>query len=232
MVSSIESGYRFEVAMSQTESLDEFLESQSLKIHRSDRKLAKMVREAYPIGVPALIMKSSTDRLGESAGYEFHLGTPDELLRRLASWLLTGAGADQRALLRLVGRLWDRHGREDVAMAALLLANLDHVSLGLDPWKVLASSIRDTEPAEALLLSIEELLRAGREPPSDEVVIRWCHGRPVDGHLAILVAHAGLLKGNVPSQSVFDALDTVEIPAEDSLLGRIMQRMGETRAQD
>ena len=212
--------------MSQTESLDEFLESQSLKIHRSDRKLAKMVREAYPIGVPALIMKSSTDRLGESAGYEFHLGTPDELLRRLASWLLTGAGADQRALLRLVGRLWVRHGREDVAMAALLLANLDHVALGSDPWHVLASSIRDTEPAEALLL------RAGREGPSDEVVIRWCHARSVDGHLAILVAHAGLLKGKAPSQAVFDALGTVEIPTEDSLLSRIMQRMGETQAQD
>ena len=96
--------------MTQTESLDEFLDSQPLRIHRSDRKLTKMVREAYPIGVPALIMKSSTDRLGESAGYEFHLGTPDELLRRLASWLLTGALDDQRILLRLVGRLWARHG--------------------------------------------------------------------------------------------------------------------------
>ena len=162
--------------MTQTEALDEFLESQSARIHHSDRRLSKMVREAYPIGVPALIMKSSTDRLGESAGYEFHLGTPDELLRRLASWLLTGAGADQRALLRLVDRLWTRHGREDVALSALLLANLDHASLGSDPWQVLVSSIRDSEPAEALLLSIEELLRAGREVPSNEVLIGWVSG--------------------------------------------------------
>ena len=110
VASSTELGYRVEVLMTQTESLDEFLDSQPLRIHRSDRKLTKMVREAYPIGVPALIMKSSTDRLGESAGYEFHLGTPDELLRRLASWLLTGALDDQRILLRLVGRLWARHG--------------------------------------------------------------------------------------------------------------------------
>jgi len=216
--------------MTQTESLDQFLDSQSPRIHRSDRKLAKMVREAYPIGVPALIMKSSTDRLGESAGYEFHLGTPDELLRRLASWLLTGAGSNQRHLLHLVGRLWARHGREDVALAALLLANLDHASLGSDPWEVLASSTRGTEPAEALLLSIEELVRAGREIPSDEVVIGWCKNRVVDGHLAILVAHAGSVKGILPSEGVFDALATVEIPIGDSLLGRIMDRMSETRA--
>ena len=216
--------------MTQTESLDQFLDSQSSRIHRSDRKLAKMVREAYPIGVPALIMKSSTDRLGESAGYEFHLGTPDELLRRLASWLLTGAGSNQRHLLHLVGRLWARHGREDVALAALLLANLDHASLGSDPWEVLASSTRGTEPAEALLLSIEELVRAGRELPSDEVVIGWCKNRAVDGHLAILVAHAGSVKGILPSEDVFDALATVEIPIGDSLLGRIMDRMSETQA--
>jgi len=222
--------YRFEVLMSQNESLDEFLNSQSPRIHRSDRKLAKMVREAYPIGVPALIMKSSTDRLGESAGYEFHLGTPDELLRRLASWLLTGAEEGQLTLLHLIGRLWERHGREDVALAALLLANLDHASLGSNPWQVLASSTREVEPAEALLLSIEELLRAGREIPSDEVLIGWCRARSVDGHLAILVSHAGLLKGQVPSEGVFDALATVEIPVEDSLLGRIMQRMSEVRA--
>ena len=216
--------------MTQTESLDQFLDSQSPRIHRSDRKLAKMVREAYPIGVPALIMKSSTDRLGESAGYEFHLGTPDELLRRLASWLLTGAGSNQRHLLHLVGRLWARHGREDVALAALLLANLNHASLGSDPWEVLASSTRGTEPAEALLLSIEELVRAGRELPSDEVVIGWCKNRAVDGLLAILVAHAGSGKGILPSEDVFDALATVEIPIGDSLLGRIMDRMSETRA--
>ena len=96
--------------MSQHDSLDDFLASQPPGVHRSDRRLARVAREAYPIGVPALIMKSSTDRLGESAGYSFHLGTPDEMLRQLASWLLTGAGEEQGALLRLVGGLWSRHG--------------------------------------------------------------------------------------------------------------------------
>ena len=75
--------------MAHDEALDDFLAQQAPRVHRSDRRLAGVVREAYPIGVPPLIMKSSTDRLGQSAGYSFHLGTPDDLLRRVASWLLT-----------------------------------------------------------------------------------------------------------------------------------------------
>ena len=83
--------------MAHEDVLDGFLARQPSRVHRSDRRLSRVVREAYPIGVPALIMKSSTDRLGESAGYSFHLGTPDEMLRLIASWLLTGAGGDQRS---------------------------------------------------------------------------------------------------------------------------------------
>ena len=102
--------------------LDEYFDSTSHRVHSSPRKLAKVVRAAYPIGVPALIMKSSTDRFGEAAGYSFHLGTPDENLRRIASWLLTNAGSEQKTLVKLIRRLWKRHGREDVALAALLLS--------------------------------------------------------------------------------------------------------------
>ena len=51
-----------------------FLAQQKSRIHLSDRKLANLVRDAYPIGVPALIMKSSTDRMTDSSGYSFILG--------------------------------------------------------------------------------------------------------------------------------------------------------------
>ena len=111
--------------MSSERILDEFLGEQPKRLHKSHRSLAKIVREAYPIGVPAMIMNSSTDRLGNSAGYSFHLGTPDEILRRVASWLITEAVEEQRVLWKLIPHLWKRHGREDVALSALLLANLD-----------------------------------------------------------------------------------------------------------
>ncbi|MDP6886384.1 MAG: hypothetical protein QGI58_05860 [Candidatus Thalassarchaeaceae archaeon] len=205
--------------------LDEYFDSVSARVHSSPRKLAKVVRAAYPIGVPALIMKSSTDRFGEAAGYSFHLGTPDEFLRRITSWLLTNAGSDQGALLKLVPRLWKRHGREDVALAALLIANLDHRRLGSDPWGILASNISRKEPAEALLLTIEEVLRAGRPLPSDETLLAWCSGRTIDGHLALMVLHAATVRGERVSSDVAQAVQSVSVPPGDSLLGRIKARV-------
>ena len=205
--------------------LDEFFDSTSHRVHSSPRKLAKVVRAAYPIGVPALIMKSSTDRFGEAAGYSFHLGTPDENLRRIASWLLTNAGSEQKTLVKLIRRLWKRHGREDVALAALLLANLDHKSLGTDPWTILASNTSRKEPAEALLLTIEEVLRAGKSIPSDEQLLTWCKGRTIDGHLAVLVIHAATMRGERVNSEVAEAIQLVSVPPGDSLLGRIKARI-------
>ena len=170
-------------------------------------------------------MKSSTDRFGEAAGYSFHLGTPDENLRRIASWLLTNAGSNQKVLLKLVSRLWKRHGREDVALAALLIANLDHKRLGSDPWGLLASNISRKEPAEALLLTIEEVLRAGRPLPSDETLLAWCSGRTIDGHLALMVLHAATVRGERVSSDVAQAVQSVSVPPGDSLLGRIKARV-------
>ena len=205
--------------------LDEYFDSTSHSVHSSPRKLANVVRAAYPIGVPALIMKSSTDRFGEAAGYSFHLGTPDENLRRIASWLLTNAGGEQKVLVKLIRRLWKRHGREDVALAALLLANLDHKSLGTDSWTMLAANISRKEPAEALLLTIEEVLRAGKSVPSDELLLTWCKGRTIDGHLAVLVIHASTMRGERVSSEVAEAIQSVSVPPGDSLLGRIKARI-------
>ncbi len=205
--------------------LDEFLGRQPRKSHKSHRSLAKIAREAYPIGVPALIMKSSTDRLGSSAGYSFHLGTPDEMLRRVASWLITEAGEDQRVLWKLIPLLWKRHGREDVALSALLLANLDNERAGVDPWVVLASSINSKEPVEALLLSIEEVLRAGHAGPSDGLLKSWCEGRLVESHLALISAFAAINADRQIGSDVLGQLVMVNVPDGDSLLGRIRDRV-------
>ena len=207
--------------------LDEFLESQSKRVHKSHKKLARVVREAYPIGVPALIMKSSTDRLGASAGYAFHLGTPDDILRRIASWLITNSKRNQDVLWRLMRELWSRHGREDVALSALLLANLDHRAAGTDPWGLLSSLINSKEPADALLLSIEEVLRAGHGGPSNEQYRSWCSGSKVQTHLALISAFASQNSGlEIPPQ-IISLLLNVDVPDGDSLLGRIRDRFSE-----
>ena len=68
--------------MTKGDPLDDWLSSQSAKVYRRPKRLMDVIREAYPIGVPAFIVKTQTDRLGSSGGYAFHLGTPDEVLRR------------------------------------------------------------------------------------------------------------------------------------------------------
>lgn len=205
--------------------LDEYLGNQHYNVHQSSKKLLKVVREAYPIGIPALIMKSTTDRIGISAGYSFHLGTPDGLLRRLASWLITKNNGNHAKLLKLNKRLWKRHGREDIALSALILANLDHVALNTNPWIIFRSLLRKKEPMDGLLLTIEELLRSGREMPSEKLLEKWCKGRLVDGHLAIITTYAGIIKGKIPSTNLIASLEDIDLPTSDSIISRVMHKI-------
>ena len=211
--------------MSSENNLDEFLNNQSKKIHSSDRALAKLVRNAYPIGVPALIMKSSTDRMMVESGYSFILGTPDELLRSLASWLITEAGNTHRVLLKLIKRLWKRHGREDVALASILLANIDHKGMGTNPWKILEDAIHSVESIDSLLLNIEELYRAKRLPPSEELILKWINGRKIDQHLSLIVIYSGKIHQHDFSEELMEKVASIEIPSGDSILTRIKSNL-------
>ena len=127
--------------------------------------------------------------------------------------------------MELVKILWKRHGREDVALAALLLANLDFSRIGVTPWSILASSINNSEPLEALLLSIEELFRAKQNVPSDEILISWCNGRLIESHLALITAYSSRNYGEDLSEAIIDVLKDVKVPDGDSLLGRIKDRV-------
>ena len=211
--------------MSSENNLDEFLNNQSKKIHSSDRALAKLVRNAYPIGVPALIMKSSTDRMMVESGYSFILGTPDELLRSLGSWLITEAGNTHRVLLKLIKRLWKRHGREDVALASILLANIDHKGMGTNPWEILEDSIHTVESIDSLLLNIEELYRAKRQPPSEELILKWMNGRKIDQHLSLIVIYSGKIHQHDFSEELIEKITSIEIPSGDSILTRIKDNL-------
>jgi hypothetical protein len=213
--------------MSSGNNLDEFLNNQPKNVHSSDRALANLVRNAYPIGVPALIMKSSTDRMMVSSGYSFILGTPDELLRSLASWLITEAGNTHRVLLKLIKRLWKRHGREDVALAAILLANIDHKGMGTNPWEILEDSIHPVESVDSLLLNIEELFRAKRRPPREDLILKWINGRKIEQHLSIIVTYSGKIHGYDFSKELIEKIILIEIPSGDSILTRIMSKLVE-----
>ena len=208
--------------MTKSDPLDDWLSSQPAKIHLRSKRLMNVIREAYPIGVPALIIKSQTDRLSSSGRYAFHLGTPDDTLRRICSWLLTHGQPD--VLSQLIHDLWRRNGREDVALAALLLANLPNQG---DIWVRLADLIGSSSTAEALLLSIEECLRAQHEAPGEEQLLEWCSGSAAHAHLALLTHHANWIRTGRPalSSSLRDGFASIPYPDGDSLLGRVRDQM-------
>lgn len=211
--------------MTKGDPLDDLLSSQSAKVHLRSKRLMEVVRDAYPIGVPALIMKSQTDRLGSSGGYAFHLGTPDDVLRRICSWLLTH-GSDG-VLSQLIRDLWNRNGREDVALAALLLANVQNDDA---VWTRLAQMIHSRSPAEALLLSIEECFRAKHAGPDEVLLLEWCSLSTAHAHLALLTAHADWIRSKRPeiSDPLREAFEGIPYPDGDSLLLRIRDQMLES----
>lgn len=208
--------------MTKGDPLDDWLSSQPAKVHLRSKRLMDVVREAYPIGVPAFIVKSQTDRLGSSGGYAFHLGTPDDVLRRICSWLLTHG--DVNILSQVIANLWKRHGREDVALAALLLANLQDE---IDVWSRLTAVIESSSTAESLLLSIEECFRAKHPPPSENMLLEWCSMSTAHAHLALLTQHANWVRSERPdlSPSLKSTLQSIPYPDGDSLLGRVRDQM-------
>ena len=208
--------------MTKGDPLDDWLSSQPAKVHLRSKRLMGVVREAYPIGVPAFIVKSQTDRLGSSGGYAFHLGTPDDVLRRICSWLLTHGDVD--ILSQVIANLWKRHGREDVALAALLLANLQD---GIDVWSRLETVIESSSTAESLLLSIEECFRAKHAPPDENVLLGWCSMSAAHAHLALLTQHANWVRSERPdlSPTLKSTLQSIPYPDGDSLLGRVRDQM-------
>ena len=205
--------------------LDDFLGNIPIRKSRSVRALPSILREAYTYNVPALIMKSSTDRLSQDGGYSFFLGTPDDAMRRIASWLITRNSDAPENLSALIGRLWVRHGREDIAMCALLLANIDHARTGTSPWKLLEDSLTPNEPVEGLLLCVEEILRSGRQPPSEIQISDWLDSDGVLPTLALLCIHASMIKGRVPTVKECESLRKMDELDTSELTRRIRMRI-------
>ena len=153
----------------ETPSLDAFL-GDVTTLPRRKKKTLKFLREAYTYGVPGIITKSMTDRLAFSGQYTFHIGTPDPEMRRLASWMLT-VEPNRKRIARLIPKIWKRHGREDLKLVGLLLANMSDEELEENGWTILLQLIQNKIAVEAFLEIAEELVRGGRTIPDDSWII-------------------------------------------------------------
>lgn len=146
--------------------LDDWLEAQSTRQLASKRTVLRFLRRAYSACVADLANKPRTDLTAQEAGFSFHDGTPLPDLRQITSWMLTHA-PKKRTLARLVPALWKRHGREDVSVAGILLANLNEEVLGQEPWMAFIHLLQRREPLMVVLEVAEELVRGGRDVPDD-----------------------------------------------------------------
>ncbi len=153
----------------ETPSLDAFLD-EFAALPKRKKAVLKLLREAYTYGVPGIITKSMTDRLALSGQYTFHIGTPDPEMRRIASWILT-IEPNRKRVARLIPKIWKRHGREDLKLVGLLLANMSDEELEEDGWTILLQLIQDKIAVEAFLEISEELVRGGRTLPNESWII-------------------------------------------------------------
>ena len=146
--------------------LDDWLEGQSTKVLKSKRRCLRFLREAYNRCVSDFANKVRTDVTMTDGGFRFHAGTPLPDLRQITSWMITHA-PNQRVLARIIPALWKRHGREDVSVAGMLLANLEPAVLGQEPWMAFIHLLQRQEPLLVVLEVAEELVRAGHAVPDD-----------------------------------------------------------------
>lgn len=147
--------------------LDDWLSAQPVSRLRSKRKALKFLLEAYSVCVGDMANKPRADVISQSGGYAFHVGSPLPDLRQVSSWMMSHAPS-QRRLAKMIPALWKRHGREDISIAGLLMANVSPDDLGQNPWMAFIHLLQRKEALATVLEVGEELVRAGHEVPDDE----------------------------------------------------------------
>ena len=165
--------------------LDELLASTTPKTLNSKRKTMKFLLKAYQVSSPGMISKPKTDVLSKQGGFSFHYGSTDPEMRTLTSWLLTNS-SNKKKLARLVPKLWKRHGKEDLKLVGLLLANLSKEDLNEDPWIVFIHLINKQEPLETILEIAEEMNRSEHKVPDDEWIIAMAQQNSLWHQIAML----------------------------------------------
>ena len=97
--------------------------------------------------------------------------------------------------------------------------------MGTNPWGILEESIHPVESIDSLLLNIEELFRAIRQPPSKELILKWNNRRKIDQHLSLMVIYSGRIHGHDFSEELIREVSSIDIPPGDSILTRIKSNL-------
>ena len=158
-----------------------------------------------------LAMRHHLDRYDELSGGPSARGLDDEVLRRMASYLLSLAEGKWRRLAKSIPPLWKRGGREHRKLAGMLLANLPEEALGDQRWTVFSTLLQDDVGLAPVVDAAEEIRRATGEGPSEAWLLAMAAQAPLWHRYAAVIAMTG-----PPAQvgpAVHDLVASVDAPS-------------------
>jgi len=147
--------------------LEAWLDSQPASSVATTRRFLSFLLEAYTCSLDGLVNQPRLNVMGETGPHSFHFGTPVPDLRTIASWSITHCD-NARLLIKVMKKLWKRHGKEDVVMFSFLVANTNPHIFNRGPWMFFLHVLGDSEAVDDILEVGEEMVRAGHPLPDNE----------------------------------------------------------------
>ena len=68
---------------------------------------------------------------------------------------------------------------------------------------------------------VKELFRAKKDIPSNEIFEKWCNGKRIEGHLAIICAYNMMKSNHKISDDIISKLSSIPVYRRDSILSRV-----------
>ena len=155
------------------------------------KSLPKRLERVYDGMGDRLAMRHHLDRYDEVSGGPSARGIDDELLRRMASYLLSLAEGRWRRLAKSIPALWKRGGREHRKIAGMLVANLPEEALGDQRWTVFSMLLQDDVGLAPVVDAAEEIRRATGGGPSDAWLLAMAAQAPLWHRYAAVIAMTG-----------------------------------------
>ena len=190
--------------------VDEALRRHLPKLPRP-RALPKRMERVYDGMGDRLAMRHHLDRYDElSEGPPAH-GLDDEVLRRMASYLLSLAEGRWRRLAKSIPALWKRGGREHRKLAGMLLANLPEDALGDQRWTVFSTLLQHDVGLAPVVDAAEEIRRATGTGPNEAWLLAMAAQAPLWHRYAAVIVMTGPPEDVGPA--VHDMVASVDAPS-------------------
>lgn len=194
------------------------------------KALPKRLERVYDGMGDRLAMRHHLDRYDELSGGPSARGIDEDMLRRMASYLLSLSEGRWRRLAKSIPALWKRGGREHRKIAGMLIANLPETALGDHRWTVFSTLLQHDVGLAPVVDAAEEIRRATGEGPSEQWLIAMAAQAPLWHRYAAVIAMTGPPEEVGPT--VHDIVASVASPSRmfERLRERWLERHVDARA--